>query len=211
MLSADYPSVAEIRRLHAETVTRWHGEALNNPYAGFLWQVCHQHQFNFLLWHEEDRARSPEATDARIAAVKRTIDAYNQQRNDWIEKLDESLQTMLAAKHLEPRIDLPLNTETPGAAIDRLSIMAIRIYHLREELLREDADEEHRTKVGLKLDRCNEQLEDLSVSLSELLDDLWLGRKRLKIYRHLKMYNDPTLNPYLYRRDNDSHEKRFQN
>jgi hypothetical protein len=161
--------------------------------------VCQQHQFNFLLWHEEDIARSPDVTDARIASVKRSIDRYNQQRNDWIEKVDEAFTLCLATEGVLPLGGAKLNTETPGSAVDRLSVMSLRIYHLEEQLTRDGADEKHRATVRERLARCQTQHADLSQSLTELLDDIWVGRKQLKVYRQMKMYNDPTLNPYLYR------------
>jgi hypothetical protein len=191
--------VTQIADLHRECVIRWHAGKLDNPHNGLMAAVCQQHQFNYLLWHEEDLARSPDVSDKRIASVKRAIDRYNQQRNDWIEKIDEGLDGLLASEGITPRDGARLNTETPGSAIDRLSIMALRIYHLDEELARDDIDQLQRKKVNDKLARCRTQHADLSQSLSELLDDIWAGRKLLKVYRQLKMYNDPTLNPYLYR------------
>jgi Protein of unknown function (DUF4254) len=193
--------VQQIVDLHRDTVCRWHFEKIDNGYESdaLLSRVCNQHQFNYLLWHEEDIARSPEVGDVRIAQVKRAIDRYNQQRNDAIETIDEALVESLAARRIEPHADARLNTETPGAAIDRLSIMALRIYHLEEQLARPDVDQMHREKVADRLSRCRVQLADLATSLGELLDDLESGRKRLKVYRQLKMYNDPMLNPYLYR------------
>jgi Protein of unknown function (DUF4254) len=199
MLPAPEQLVQQILQLHRETVARWHTCAPDNPYDGLLKTVCQQHQFNFLLWHEEDVARSPNVADQQIAAVKRAIDGYNQQRNDWIEKIDEALMQRLAAAGVLPRPDARLYTETPGSSIDRLSIMALRIYHFQEQLQRVDVDEEHRAKVGERLDRCGLQLADLSRSLAELLDDIFRGRSLLKVYRQMKMYNDPTLNPHLYK------------
>jgi hypothetical protein len=191
--------VRQITELQHDTVARWHTSDPDNLYDGILAIVCQQHQFNFLLWHEEDIARSPDVTDARIAAVKRSIDRYNQQRNDWIEKIDEAIIQRLAAEGVLPRAGARLNTETPGSATDRLSIMALRLYHLEEQLTRDGADDMHRTTVRERLTRCQVQHADLSQSLAELLDDIWAGRKQIKIYRQMKMYNDPTLNPYLYR------------
>ena len=150
------------------------------------------------MWHEEDVARSPHEPDSRIAEVKRAIDGYNQQRNDWIERIDEFLLSQLQADGVVAD-DAPLNTETPGSAIDRLSIMSLRIYHMHEELQREGADDDHLASVQAKLERCYEQLADLSAALAQLLDDIFAGRKRLKLYRQMKMYNDPKLNPYLYK------------
>jgi Protein of unknown function (DUF4254) len=191
--------VAEVTQLHQETTARWHDCSPDNLYEGLLGNVCQQHQFNYLLWHEEDIARSPDVPDMRIAAVKRAIDRYNQQRNDWIEKIDESLVQALAAESVLPRRDARLNTETPGSAIDRLSIMALRIYHFEEQAARQDIDSAQRATVEERLARCRAQHADLSQSLAELLDDIFTGRKLLKVYRQMKMYNDPTLNPYLYR------------
>lgn len=191
--------VEQIVDLHRDTVARWHAVAIDNGYDGLLATVCEQHQFNYLLWHEEDIARSPDVGDRRIAQVKRAIDRYNQQRNDAIERIDEALVKQLAAWAVVPLVGARLNTETPGAAIDRLSIMALRIYHLEEQATRDDVDEAHRQKVDERLGRCRLQHADLSTSLAELLDDLYAGRKLLKVYRQMKMYNDPTLNPFLYR------------
>jgi hypothetical protein len=199
MLAPAHRLVRQITELHRDTVCRWHEQQLDSTYEGFLAVVCRQHQFNFLLWHEEDIARSPDVGDERIAAVKRAIDRYNQQRNDAIEQIDETLVQMLSATGVAPHPGATLNTETPGAAIDRLSIMSLRIYHFEQQAARNDADQAHRKKVEERLERCRLQHADLSQSLAELLADLHAGRKRLKVYRQMKMYNDPTLNPYLYR------------
>jgi hypothetical protein len=199
MLPAPQSLVAQVITIHRDTVARWHAAPPDNPYEGLLATVCQQHQFNYLLWHEEDLARSPDVPDKRIAAVKRAIDRYNQQRNDWIEKIDEALLELLATEGLLPRTGARLNTETPGSAIDRLSIMALRIYHFEEQLARDDIDQIQRGKVNDRLLRCRAQHADLSQAAAELLEDIWSGRKLLKVYRQLKMYNDPTLNPYLYR------------
>ncbi len=191
--------VRAVNKLHRETVVRWHSCEPDNPYEELLGTVCQQHQYNYLLWHEEDIARSPDVTDARIAMVKRAIDGYNQQRNDWIERIDEALLEMLAEAGVKPAEKARLNTETPGSATDRLSIMSLRIYHLEEQLQRTDVDEAHVERVQQRLARCRLQQADLSQSLAELLADLVAGRKMLKVYRQMKMYNDATLNPYLYK------------
>lgn len=193
-----YHTVQQILGLHEETVARWHRVPLDNPYQGLLQVVCQQHQFNYLLWHEEDIARSPRETDSRIAAVKRAIDGYNQQRNDWIEKIDEYLLSELERLQIQAQPQATLNTETPGSAIDRLSIMSLRIFHLNDQLEREDIQSSLALEVQTKLDRCHAQAHDLSESLAELLQDIFAGRKQLKLYRQMKMYNDPRLNPYLY-------------
>jgi hypothetical protein len=190
--------VDEITALHAHTVALWHTRDIDNPYSGFLKLVCQQHTYNYLLWHEEDIARSPNVGDARIAAVKRAIDGYNQQRNDGIEQLDAAILQMLAAQKIEPEPGARQNTETPGSTIDRLSILALRRYHMQEQADRGDATEEHREKARTRLKVLAEQHADLSRSLRELLGDIFAGRKRLKVYFQFKMYNDPSMNPYLY-------------
>jgi hypothetical protein len=188
-----------ILRLQFDLVARWHAEAVDDPYEGFPSLVCRQHGFNFLLWHEEDIARSPSVGDERIAAVKRAIDRYNQQRNDGIEKLDDWITEDLARREIEPQPGARLNTETPGSVIDRLSILALRIYHLQEQTERSDATSAHLESARQKLAICRLQRDELGQSLQELLDDIYAGRKRHRTYRALKMYNDPALNPYLYR------------
>jgi hypothetical protein len=153
-----------------------------------------------LLWHEEDVARSPDVGDAKIAAVKRAIDGYNQKRNDAIEKIDDYLKREVETRGIVVLPTARLNTETPGQAIDRLSILALRIYHMEDQLERSDATAEHLARVRVKLEILHIQHEDLSGSLQELFNDIFAGRNRLKLYRQFKMYNDPSLNPYLYQR-----------
>lgn len=190
----------QVLQLHEHTVARWHHEPVDSPYTGVLELVCRQHGFNFLLWHEEDIARSPDVSDARIAQVKRAIDRYNQQRNDAIEKIDDWITEQLESRSIRPREGARQATETPGSAIDRLSIISLRLYHLQEQLERQDVDQAHRESVGRKLAICRLQRDDLARSASELLDDIVAGEKRHRTYRQFKMYNDPTLNPYLYER-----------
>lgn len=189
----------EITRLQRDCVVRWHEEPVDNPHDGLLGLVCRQHGFNYLLWHEEDKARSREATDAEIAQVKRAIDKLNQQRNDGIEQIDDWITGELANCKVAAGDEAPQNTETLGSTMDRLSILALRIYHLDEQRNRADATPQHRESVSRKLAIAQAQLTDLSRSAQQLADDLFAGRKRHKTYRQLKMYNDPALNPYLYR------------
>src|ERR1051325_3218314 len=124
--------VAQITELHRTTVELWHSQAVSNKCSGFLELVCEQHKYNYLLWHEEDIARSPDVGDTRIAAVKRAIDRFNQQRNDATERIDDFLKRELHERQVVLQPDARWNTETPGSAIDRLSILALRIYHMEE-------------------------------------------------------------------------------
>ena len=197
-------SFKEIVEMQVDCVARWHHEPIDNPFtkdgmvSSLLATVCQQHQFNYLLWHEEDIARSPDVPDAKIAEVKRNIDRFNQARNDWIEKIDDWITVDLEERSIQSAADAKLNTETPGSAMDRLSIMALRIYHLDEQLTRVDIDQQHREKVNMRLAICRLQQKDLAQSLKELLIDIYSKTKRHRTYRQMKMYNDPTLNPYLY-------------
>jgi len=189
--------VDAILNMHERCIERWHELSIDNPYAGFVHIACHQCALNYRLWHEEDIARSPRAADTQLAQVKRNIDKLNQQRNDQIERMDDWIAAAVARSGVTA-LEAPLNTETPGSVIDRLAILALRIYHLQEQIDRDDVDATHRQSVQSKRQVCLEQRHDLATSLRELVDDIAGGRKRHKTYRQFKMYNDPSLNPYLY-------------
>lgn len=173
-----------------------------NPAAEWLAiALCiavHQHRANFDLWHIEDEARAPGATDAELAAVKRRIDATNQERNDLVEEIDRSLLTWLAERGL-PNEEAPLNSESPGLIIDRLSILSLKIYHTREQAARADAPEGHAERNRERLRILEEQRADLAGCLDALWRETLAGTRRFKLYRQLKMYNDPSLNPAIYR------------
>ena len=199
MTSANsFPAVSELTQLQIETVSRWHQEPIENTFDGIKNLVCTQHEHNYRLWHEEDKARSPSATDEEIATVKRAIDKLNQARNDMIEKVDDALTTVLSEAGVVVPDDAPINTETPGSAVDRLSIMSLRLYHYREQLHRDDASAEHQQKVSERIALCQQQHADLSRALQQLLDHIFAGKIQHKTYRQMKMYNDPTLNPQIY-------------
>ena len=191
----------ELLNHQIEEVELWHKSFVSIDKSlptEFSMLVSMQHQVNFELWHKEDMARDPDASDSKISSVKRDIDVLNQRRNDLIEQMDHFLVNLLRNENLANNLGAEMNSETPGNLIDRLSINALKIYHMDEETSREEADEEHRIKTEEKLSILKEQRDDLGKCLYKLLDDLSKGKKFLKVYRQMKMYNDETLNPILY-------------
>jgi hypothetical protein len=195
-------SVKAIVELQDELTGRWHeaGEATPEVADPWLKAVARQHRANFDLWHIEDEARTPDATAATIADVKRRIDLTNQLRNDLAEELDRELLAWLEERGL-PKADAPLNSESPGLIIDRLSILALKIYHTREEVERQNAPASHAELNRSRLTILEEQRRDLASCLDSFWDDTLGGRRRFKLYRQLKMYNDPELNPAIYGRN----------
>ena len=185
----------EIVRLQEEATRRWHEPSEMPPAASELDAlVVEQHRANFDLWHEEDEARDPGATPEKIVGIKRAIDRLNQQRNDLMERIDR----MLLAEAGEQREEAPLHSETPGMMIDRLSILELKRFHTEEEVARA-AGNEHAERNRERLAVLNEQRDDLRDALDTLWADVSAGRRRFKLYRQMKMYNDPALNPVLYR------------
>jgi hypothetical protein len=197
--AATHLPVATLDSLLVHLVAHWHDFAVEHTEDGLRGRVCDLHRFNFLLWHEEDIARSPNVSDGRIAQVKRAIDRFNQARNDAIEKVDDWLIADLAARGVAAAADAPAATETPGAAIDRLSILELRRYHMREQVDRADATPEHREKAAGRLVILDQQREHLVAALDRLLAEIYAGQRPLRVFRQMKMYNDPAMNPYLYR------------
>jgi hypothetical protein len=156
---------------------------------------------NYLLWHEEDKARRTDVDDSAIAVVKRAIDKLNQQRNDLIEKLDEAILAEVSAAAPEQAAER-INSETPGSIVDRISIMSLKIYHMDEDSRRDDIDDDHRQRSLNRLAVLKLQRHDLFAALEQVMADYAAGTKRMKLYKQFKMYNDPLLNPELYRTRN---------
>jgi len=191
--------VNRLIRLFDQCAERWHNNPiLHDEREQSLLLASLVHGYNFALWHEEDLARAANVDEAGIGRVKRRIDPLNQSRNNAIEAVDEWVLTALRESAVTPAAGAPLHSESAGAIVDRLSILTLKIYHMREETLRAEASEAHRAKCQDKLRVLEEQRGDLAQALAQLLDDLGGGRKRFKVYRQMKMYNDPTLNPVLY-------------
>jgi hypothetical protein len=165
--------------------------------AGAIWDALEtNHRQNRLLWEQEDLARRRNVPDAEIASNKRAIDAYNQKRNDAIERLDELLLALLQGTKKSP--DAKLNSESAGAIIDRLSILALKIRSMRLQTDRADVDEAHIDACARKLERLLEQRADLGACLDRLFAEAVSGQSYFKVYRQFKMYNDAALNPALY-------------
>lgn len=167
------------------------------PREAFSALVLAQHLANFRLWHVEDEARRTDVGPEVIADCKRRIDRLNQERNDLIEKVDAALIGLMAPL-LPANASERRNTETVGMAVDRLSILALKVFHMAEQTRRTDADQAHREACAAKLDVLLEQRADLLAAIVDLVAEYAAGTKRPKVYFQFKMYNDPALNPALY-------------
>lgn len=189
------PTASEIVALQDRLVAEWHHKEPSVNETGLMGIICEEHLRNFRLWHVEDEARRRDVDDAYIADCKRRIDTINQSRQDHIEKIDEAIIAEIGAGDET----LPTNSETPGSVIDRLSIGSLKIFHMNEEVVRADVDDAHRRKCGDKVLVLRRQRHDLLEAFDHLMSDLKEGRKRLNVYRQFKMYNDPTLNPAVYK------------
>jgi hypothetical protein len=167
------------------------------PYAEGVESVLYaKNWIDTVQWHLEDLIRDPEIDPVEALALKRRIDSSNQDRTDMVEELDSYFRELYKDTAILP--EATINTESPAWAIDRLSILALKIYHMREQAEREDANAEHKAKCQAKLDVLLEQRTDLSDAIDTLLEDIAAGRKYMKVYRQMKMYNDPATNPVLY-------------
>lgn len=164
---------------------------------GFRELVARQHWANFQLWHVEDRARRKDVDAKIIADCKYAIDKLNQKRNDLIERIDECLIGMLTPL-LPTDASERYNTETVGAALDRLSIQALKIFHMKEQCSRKDVAADHVDQCNAKVLTLNQQHVDLQRAILELIEEYEAGTKKPKVYFQFKMYNDPSLNPELY-------------
>ena len=170
---------------------------MNNPYERGtidynLYMKC---WIDTVQWHFEDIIRDPHIDPIEALNLKRRIDRSNQDRTDLVEEIDSYFRHKYSEVKTLP--EARLNTESPAWAIDRLSILALKIYHMREQVERNDADDEHRAKCAAKLDVLLEQQQDLGLAIDQLLEDIEAGRKYMKVYRQMKMYNDPSTNPIL--------------
>lgn len=171
---------------------------INNPFEegsieNRLYLKC---WIDTVQWHFEDIIRDPQIDPAEALLLKRRIDKSNQDRTDLVEQIDSYFREIY--KDVKVQDDARINTESPAWAVDRLSILALKIYHMKEQVERPEASSEHKAKCQAKLDVLLEQQVDLSTAIDQLLEDIEAGRKYMKVYRQMKMYNDPSTNPVLY-------------
>lgn len=170
---------------------------MHNPYAeGIEADLYRKCWIDTVQWHLEDIIRDPHIDPVGALAIKRRIDQSNQDRTDLVETIDSFFYTKY--RNITPQPDATINTESPAWAVDRLSILALKIYHMREQAERSDASEAHRATCQQKLNVLLEQQTDLSTAIDQLLADIEAGRKWMKVYKQMKMYNDPETNPVLY-------------
>jgi len=185
----------ELAARQTELTARWHQVTPAAGGDGFVRLLEENHLRNFALWHEEDVARRDDLGFEAVYRAKRNIDRYNQERNNFAEEMDKAVVAALTP----PESGCPRNSETPGMMIDRLSILALKEFHMHEETVRTEATAAHREKCGEKLARIRRQRADLTGCLAELLADVAAQRRTFSAYFQFKMYNDPALNPQLYR------------
>lgn len=191
----------ELWQSQLERVVRWHHEPPQDPAGDDLVALgLRQHRRNFDLWHVEDRVRRRDVPDAVIAACKREIDALNQERNDLMEALDRwfvaAIGTFPGQHRVSPQT--PSHTETLGAAVDRMSVLSLKIYHMEEEARRVEAGPAHVARCQERHQLLVRQHADLRLAVLAAVEDYASGRRRPRVYFQCKMYNDPSLNPELY-------------
>ena len=201
-MTADLLNPDTITGLQKQLTADWHKVSCEVTFQDPLLQLVEEnHKRNFTLWHHEDEARREDKGIKFVYHAKRAIDRNNQERNDLIEKMDKFLFALFGDNFNE---ETQMNSETPGSIIDRLSIMALKEFHMQEEVDRSDASEEHIEKCTFKLGVIEKQIADLKLALENLLDECEDGITGFRVYFQFKMYNDPELNPALYNRDNKS-------
>ena len=195
--------VAQCNRIFAQCVADYHrtddvDAPICNPYAeGTIeYDLYLKNWIDTVQWHLEDIIRDPQIEPKEALVIKRRIDKSNQDRTDLVERIDSYFLTLYQG--VQPKANARINTESPAWAVDRLSILHVKIWHMNEQVERKDVSEEQHNKCVAKLAVLNEQLSDLTTSIGQLLDDYASGERIMKVYRQMKMYNDPLLNPVLY-------------
>jgi hypothetical protein len=205
-MKENLPSTEEIVNVMIRSVKDWHKSLTehNNPYPenSFEYTIYKKNQIDTIQWHVEDEIRRPDLPDNELVKFKRQIDALNQKRTDTVEFLDDMFYNLFK---VVPKVNgARMNSETPAWLLDRMSILELKIYHMEEQTLRTDANSDHIQKCKSKFEILLEQREDLKKCYSEMISDLQQGKKYMKVYRQMKMYNDSNLNPSLYQKNNAS-------
>lgn len=196
-------NTAHAFKIFEKSISHYHildsvDQPFENPYESKSLDhlLYHKNWIDTVQWHYEDLIREPSIDPVSALELKRKIDASNQERTDMVEYIDSYfLKEFSSVENLD---DATINTESPAWAIDRLSILALKIYHMKEEAHRPSASEEHRAACAKKLAVLMEQKTDLSTAIDQLLTDMKAGKKYMKVYKQMKMYNDESLNPVLY-------------
>ncbi|MCE9597085.1 MAG: DUF4254 domain-containing protein [Spirochaetia bacterium] len=188
-------------KIYQQAIVEYHVEdsidnAPSSPYTGIDGLLYTKAWIDTVQWHLEDIIRSPNLGGDLFITTKRRIDKSNQERTDCVEKLDDHFLAMFANVKRNP--EARMNSETPAWLLDRMSILQLKIYHMRDQTTRKDVDAAHIANCKEKLTILLEQEADMSLCLDQLIDDIQQGRRFMKVYRQMKMYNDPKLNPILY-------------
>lgn len=189
-------NASSIMALHKERILHWKAKGVMHEHTDFLQLVEENHAFNYQLWHAEDRARREDMGFEFVYQAKREIDFCNQQRNNRMEAMDEWLFLQLKP---EQGGSCPVHSESPGMMIDRLSILSLKAYHMALQTVREEADAVHKKNCTAKLDVIQQQLDQLGRCLDQLFDEVLIKKRTFRVYHQHKMYNDPKLNPHLYK------------
>jgi hypothetical protein len=187
--------IKTINSLHRDSIIRWKESGIALCQQNFLALVEENHAFNYELWHAEDRARRNDMGFEFVYLAKREIDECNQQRNNRMEAMDESLFVLLNPPESS---ECPVHSESPGMMIDRLSILALKAYHMELQVLRDDVQASHQQLCQQKLTTILMQQHQLSSCLEQLFAEITAKTRTFRVYHQFKMYNDPTLNPQLY-------------
>lgn len=189
----DLFQASDLADLQQACIILWKEQGLKLNQSGFLALVQENHAFNYQLWQAEDRARRDDKGPEFVYQAKREIDQYNQQRNNRMEAMDQWIYEVL-----KPADQAIVHSETPGMIIDRLSILALKAYHMNLQTKRMEVDEAHRANCELKVQKILAQQAQLVTCLAQLMEEIRAGKRTFRVYHQFKMYNDPTLNPELY-------------
>ena len=197
------PTASDCYKIFQRSIDDYHTKdhvdtAIKNPFDVNTFEALlyQKNWIDTVQWHLEDIIRVPDINPVEAVRIKRRIDKSNQDRTDVVEKIDDYFLEQF--KNVAPKPNMPINSETPAWLLDRMSILMLKIYHMKEQTERPDASAEHIAKCKLKLDILLEQKMDMELAFDELIRDIANGSRRVKVYRQMKMYNDASLNPMLY-------------